>query len=84
MVRGQTLRCEGLPNIMYSGDRHAMRTGARCHLYLSPPPHGTLPPIIHAVVIRSRKVAQLRAAELRCMDGSFNIRTRQGGSGRGA
>eukprot|EP00966_Prymnesium_polylepis_P182155 4219714-Prymnesium_polylepis.1 len=37
-VHGQTLRCEGysfLPDSMYSGNRHATRTGARCHLSLS-------------------------------------------------
>eukprot|EP00966_Prymnesium_polylepis_P318121 7348244-Prymnesium_polylepis.1 len=39
-VRGQTLRCEGLPDSMfYSGDRHAMRAGARCRLYRSPASH---------------------------------------------
>eukprot|EP00966_Prymnesium_polylepis_P104938 2430648-Prymnesium_polylepis.1 len=35
-VHRQTLRCEGLPYRMYSGDRHPIRARARCYLYRSP------------------------------------------------
>ena len=46
---------------MYPGDRHPMRASARCHLYRSPVFHTS--PFIHAVIIRSCKVAQLCDAD---------------------
>eukprot|EP00966_Prymnesium_polylepis_P291762 6738558-Prymnesium_polylepis.1 len=84
-----------VPDSMYSGDRHPTRESARCHLYRSPA--WQLPinhPSIHAVVIRSCKVVPAvrrrasgctcgcRRVGTLCMNGSFDIRTRQGGCGR--